>query len=141
MKRCTKQFHVYPYITERKSVEPGKFTWCIKDQVDFHTENIVYLIQCYKEQCKESKYIGKSERALSERISEHRGYIFRNDKRYAKGEHFNQPGHNLSNMKLTILEKVKSKDILYRKEREKYLIRMFNTFHKGMNRSPGLGSP
>ena len=42
--------------------------------------------------------------------------------RYATGEHFNKPGHNLSNTKATVLEKVTSHDPLYRKEREKYLI-------------------
>ena len=63
--------------------------------------------QCDKEHCKENEYIGESERPLSERICEPRGYIFRNDKRQATGDHFNQPGHSLSNMKVLVLEKGK----------------------------------
>ena len=35
MKRCTKQFHVCPYIRERKGVKSGKLTWSIYDQVYF----------------------------------------------------------------------------------------------------------
>ena len=69
-----------------------------------------------------------------------RDYINRKYMRYATGEHFNKPGHNLSNMKATVLEKVTSHDPLYRKEREKYLIGKYNFYHKGMNRSPGVGS-
>ena len=49
------------------------------------------------------------------------------------GEHFNRPGHSLSNMTVTILEKIYSNDIFYRKERETYHIRKFNTFDRGLN--------
>ena len=57
----------------------------------------------------------------------------------ATGRHFNSPGHSLSNMSIT-LERVKSRDPIYRKEREKYHIRKLNSFYMGMNGSPGLGS-
>ena len=73
-------------------------------------------------------------------MNELNGYITRKENRYATGEHFNQPGHNLSFMTATILEKVTSHDPLYRKERDKYFIHKFNSYHKGMNRSPGVGS-
>ena len=49
-------------------------------------------------------------------------------------EHFNLPGHNISNMKVTIVERVKKNDDQYRKEREKYFINKFNTFYRGINR-------
>ena len=52
----------------------------------------------------------------------------------ATGEHFNLPGHNISNMKVTIVERVKKNDDQYRKEREKYFINKFNTFYRGINR-------
>ena len=35
----------------------------------------------------------------------------------ATGEHFNLPGHSISNMKVTIVERVKKNDDQYRKER------------------------
>ena len=51
----------------------------------------------------------------------------------ANGVNFNSPGYNLSNITVTILEKVKG-DMLYRKEREKLLIRKLNTYYRGLNR-------
>ena len=56
------------------------------------------------------------------------------------GDHFNKPGHSISNMKITLLEKVKSTDPIYRKERAKYHIRKLNTFYNGMNKNIGVGS-
>ena len=47
-----------------------------------------------------------------------------------------ESGHSLADMKMVILEKVKKNDELYRKEREHYFIRKFNTYYKGLNRQP-----
>ena len=52
------------------------------------------------------------------------------------GEHFNKPGHSVSNLRITILEQIKNTNPLYRKEREKYHIRKFNTYYRGMNKMP-----
>jgi hypothetical protein len=52
----------------------------------------------------------------------------------ATGAHFNKPSHSLANLTVTVLEQVKFKDESYRKEREKYFIRKFNTYNNGMNR-------
>ena len=117
----------------------GKFTWNIDSKVDCTTENIVYLIQCNKENCLENKYIGETEKPMHERLSQHRGYVTRNTQD-ATGRHFNRPGHTLGNMNITILERVWSNDPIYRKERERYHIRKFNSYYQGMNGSPGLGS-
>ena len=68
-------------------------------------------------------------RQLRDRISEHVGYIRTNKVGEATGEHFNLKGHTLSHMKVTILEKVTSRDELYRKERESFDIRRFNKFY------------
>ena len=94
------------------------------------------MIFCDKERCKENKYIGESERSLKDILGEHKGYIKNRHMYTATGYHFNQPGHDISNMTITILEKVKKLDANYRKEREKYHIRMFNTYYRGMNRMP-----
>ena len=37
----------------------------------------------------------------------------------ATGDHFNQKGHKVSDMEITIVEKVYSNDELFRREREK----------------------
>ena len=78
------------------------------------------------------RYIGETSRILKFRLAEHRGYVNNGDDT-ATGEHFNLPGHSLSDLSITILEQVKKKDDLYRKEREKYFIRKFNTFYRGLN--------
>ena len=89
------------------------------------------MIECKK--CKE-RYIGESKRALKYRLADHRGYVNREYLATATGAHFNKPGHDLSHLMVTILEQVKSKDDIYRKEREKYLINKFNTYYKGLNK-------
>ena len=112
MRKCSKICHGCPYVQERKSVKQGKFIWSIIDQVDCESENILYLIQCNKTNYKLNKYVGKSERTAKQRISRHRAYIFRNEKKHGTGEHLNQARHSLAKMKFTILEIARSKDPL-----------------------------
>ena len=81
------------------------------------------------------KYVGETRRIMKFRFAEHIGYVNNYDDT-PTGEHFNSPGHSLADTTVTILEKVRSSDDLYRKEREKYFIRKFNTFYKGLNRQP-----
>ena len=59
---------------------------------------------------------------------EHRGYISNIFSNKATGHHFNLPGHSINNVTVTIIEKVKKNDTQYRKEREKFHIRKFNTY-------------
>ena len=82
------------------------------------------------------RYIGETHREPRERISEHRGYIHNKVTNQATGHHFNLPGHSLSDMKVMVIEKVKINDESYRKERESYHIRKFNTYYRGINRRP-----
>ena len=53
----------------------------------------------------------------------------------AIGAHYNGPGHKVSDMSVTILEKVHSKDPMVLAVREAYWIRRFNTKHRGVNRN------
>ena len=73
-----------------------------------------------KENCKqktkyENRYIGETERSLKDRISEHIEYINSKKCSEPEGEHFNQPGHQKSDMRVLILEKVESFHPQYRK--------------------------
>ena len=79
------------------------------------------------------KYVGKTDRTMRERFQKHKTYVNQKKLNKTTGEHFNKPGHTLSNMTITILEKVKLSDTLYRKEGEKYIIRKFNSYYNGMN--------
>ena len=80
------------------------------------------------------QYIGESERSLQERFSEHKSYAVNKKVNKATGEHFNQKGHKVSDMRVSIIEKTFSSDAAVRKEREKYFIMKIYTKYKGLNR-------
>ena len=80
-----------------------------------------------------SKYVGETEKTLAVRFAQHRGYARNKKLDKATGHHFNLPGHSMANMKVTILEKVKSNDPQMRKTRESLKIKKFNSKYKGMN--------
>ena len=135
MKKCGKNCTACPYIREVKSLRMNGKDWKINQNLNCNTYNCVYMIECKKDNCK-LKYVGETKRILKFRLADHRGYINNQDYTTATGEHFNSPGHSLSDLSITILERVKTKDDLYRREREKYFIRKFNTFYRGLNRQP-----
>ena len=136
MKKCMKQCPICPFVCEGKNIKTETFTWNINTEITCQTENLVYMVKCTKERCKESIYIGETERSLKERITEHIQYIKSNNKKQATGYHFNQPGHSLHDMIIMGIEKPRRIENEYRQERESYLIRKFNCFYKGMNRMP-----
>ena len=49
----------------------------------------------------------------------------------------NLPGHRVSDMKITIVEKVFNPDAMVREQREKYYINKFQAKYRGMNRKNG----
>ena len=78
--------------------------------------------------------MGQSERTLQTRFSEHRGYVNNKILTKATGEHYNLPGHTVADMKVSILEKVHSRNELVREERENLVIKNMNTKYKGLNK-------
>ena len=134
MKKCNKCVACY-YIKEGKSINTEKVKWKIIKRVDCETKNIIYLLECDKNNCQQ-KYVGETERNFRERVKEHLGYARTKKLNQPSGYHFNLPGHSISNMKFTILEQVRSNDPIYRREIERYLIEKFDTFHFGLNKKP-----
>ena len=134
MKRCGK-CKSCPFIKEGRSIKADKFTWSINKPFNCNSSNVVYLLECNKQNCN-LRYIGETQRQLKERINEHRGYARNGITSNATGEHFNMPGHSESNMQFTVIEQPKQKDLFYRKEREQHHISKFNTYYKGINREP-----
>ena len=88
----------------------------IKKRFDCNTYNLVYAILCKKARCNKV-YIGESMRMLWARIADHRGYVTRGEIDKATGAHFTQPGHSLADLRVTVLENTRGKNIEYRKER------------------------
>ena len=103
----------------------------INTSVNCKTTNIIYCISCLK--CR-VQYVGETERSLQERFSEHKAYVVNKHLQKATGAHYNTPGHSLSDMQVSVVEKVHSNDPLVRKEREDQFIRKLNTKYKGLNK-------
>ena len=133
MKKCQQNCPICPYIKEGRNLSINNQKWKINNNLNCESHNIVYIIQCNKENCKQS-YIGETKRKLKYRIADHKKYVRNENTEQATGQHFNLPGHSLANLTVSILEKVKKQENLYRKEREKYYINKFNTFYKGLNK-------
>ena len=100
----------------------------IRGTITCSTNFVVYLIKC---PCGLA-YVGKTNRALRTRISEHRSSIRCGDIRNPVAVHFNQHGHNISSFRYWGIEKVTRPPrggdhnrILL--QREAYYIYMLNT--------------
>ena len=101
MKRCN-NCGICPYVKEGKSVgaTSTNYKTNINTMVSCSSKNIIYLLGCKK--CPQ-QYIGESERSLRERFVEHRGYV--NTRNFSKttGVHFNEKGHSVSDMEISIV--------------------------------------
>ena len=134
MNKCNRQNCTScAYILEAKGVKINGVSWKINKKLNCNNYNIVYGIICKKDKCKEV-YIGETKRQLKFCLSDHRGYIVNKNTNTATGHHFNLPGHSLADLSVIVIEQVKKNYTLYRKEREEFHIRRFNTLYKGMNK-------
>ena len=135
MKKCSK-CSVCPFVKEGRTIQSKSTNLKIdiNMNVNCSTQNIIYLLSCKK--CSQ-QYIGETERMLKERFSEHKTYVNTNNQSKATGIHFKLKGHSISDMEITIIEKVFNKDPRFRKQREKLFIQKFNTKYRGLNRLNG----
>ena len=135
MKKC-QNCVICPFVKEGKTVASTSNN-CkvdINSSVTCASSNIIYLLGCKR--CPQ-QYIGETERSLKERFSEHRGYVTNNVISKATGKHFNEKSHRVSDMTITILEKIFNPNPQFRKTREKLWINKFNTKYKGLNKMNG----
>ena len=70
----------------------------------------------------QTQYVGESDRSLQSRFSEHLGHVKNQQISKATGEHFNMKGHQISDMEISIIEKLHNTSDLFRKQREKMFI-------------------
>ena len=133
MHRCKTNCKICPYVNTCKLVKATHTDKIVPLSKEYNcqTKNIVYLIQCLK--CRD-QYIGESQFTLEHRFNQHIGYVQNHDQRQATGRHFNLDGHLLSDMTITVLEKMNTEDSNYRKRRESHYMQQFNLKYKGMNR-------
>ena len=84
----------------------------------------------------QNTYIGLTTRKFQTRFSEHLGYIKSDKITEPSGEHFNLPGHSISDMKGMVLETVKSNNPFVLRAREALQIQKFDSFRQGLNKEP-----
>ena len=133
MRKCGEGCTACPYIREGKRIKINGVEWKINQDLHCDSYNIVHPLICKKENCRKV-YIGESKRLLKVRLDDHRGYVANNQLTKATGEDFNLPGHSLADLSVTAIERAKVNNTLYRKERKEYFIRLFNTYHRGINK-------
>ena len=96
-------------------------TWNISSPLNCESRNVIYKIGCKK--CRFFVYIGETERRFCDRLTDHRGYVSRKVLNHPIGHHFNQEGHDITDMIPLPIEKVYPEgDDLLRKRREKLWI-------------------
>ena len=132
MKKCL-NCPICPFVQPGHNVKStsNNYTVDINTAVTCKTRNMIYCITCKR--CSDQD-IGESERSRRERFSERRGYVTNRNLTKATGLHFNQRGHSVSDMSVTIVDKLYSNNENFRKERGKMYINKMQTKYKGMNR-------
>ena len=100
---------------------------------DFLIYNI-YCRKCTQEHPgDQDHYTGKTKDSMASRASAHRSDT-RTGKNKAVPEHFNGPGHSMSDMVFLPIEKVLNRDETLLASREEFWIRKKQSYEKGINR-------
>ena len=116
-----------------KKLELKKEIWTLDRIFTCQSFKPMYMLEFPIERCKQ-QYIGMTGGQLTFCLDEHGGYIIIQVTNRATGAPWNLPRHSLADLKVTILEQTNTKDEEYRKERDKYFIRRFDTFNREINR-------
>ena len=97
-----------------------------------NTVGVIYMTECHK--CG-IQYIGQTNRRFATRMREHIGDI-KNKRDTANAVHYNSKGHNLSDLRVMILERVVPNDLAFLLEREEMWIKRLETKRPhGLNRN------
>ena len=141
-KKCGKPCHICPFTLPDCHEVVGQVTSYrhhIEEPVSCESENCIYYWKCVKANCPDypgCEYIGMTSRQFKKRMGEHRDYVKRDVLTEPAGEHFNQRGHTVADLKGQVIEKVRSKDPFIIRARESMLIQKFDSFRQGLNKEP-----
>ena len=139
-KKCSKPCPVCPLSappTQKVKYGTSDYIHNIETPVNCQSENVIYMWRCNKENCNrkpENFYIGMTTRKFQTRFSEHIGYIKSEKISEPSGDHFNLPGHSLSDMEGLVLEEVTNRNPFILKARETMMIQKFDAFRFGLNK-------
>ena len=117
MTKCLYSCQTCPYVNTGRLIKAAasNYNHEIECSANCKTSNIVYCLTCNK--CKE-QYVGETEKSLGVRFGQHKGYVRNKKMEKATGYHFNQPGHSMSDMRISVMEKLWSDDCHMRETRE-----------------------
>ena len=96
-KKCENCKFMKPTNTFKSTVTGISFS--IKHKITCKSENVVYLMQCKK--CKK-QYVGETERALGERMNDHRSRMKKPKTLIAR--HFSAENHSIENLEIIGIE-------------------------------------
>ena len=125
---------VCPYVRRGSVLQNpiNKKSIKINSSLDCNSKNTVYCIFCNKSGCNQI-YVGQSQRELKTRFSEHKTSVRTNAKKVV-GQHFNGPGHSISNMEVAAIEKVFERGTQIIEKRESMWIEFLEAEFMGLNK-------
>ena len=104
----------------------------MSNKFNCNTAGVVYMVECHK--CG-IQYVGQTTRKFKTRMGEHINDI-KNKKDRAIANHFNSKGHNLSDFRTMVIERVIPNDTAWLLEREEMWIKRLETKHPhGLNKN------
>ena len=112
----------------------------VRGQITCTTSNVLYIATCEKgdKTCpSRPQYCGETGQTAEERFCGHRNTIvqaYHQGTTIPVGEHFQLPGHSVSDLVFIPVEKIYSRNIFVRKARERYLINKYNLIDSGLNK-------
>jgi hypothetical protein len=109
----------------KQDVANDGMVYIFKDKINCRTCNVIYGIHCAI--CSTMVYVGETGVSIYERFQNHLSSV-RRVTGDPVAEHFNIQDHNISMLKIVGIEKIKNRDIHYRKIRESFWIGKLNTF-------------
>ena len=130
---CSPKCQICPRILKDSIIKGTDQTdITVKNHNACQTWNAVYGIKCAK--CDRVMYVGETERTIAEKLKEHLADV-RHERNKAVAIHFNEPGHDISDFQIVILEKCTDRSRYYRKIRELFWIERLNTIiPSGLNK-------
>lgn len=123
--------HYSVNTSQHKSAYDGKL-YNIQSRIKCTDTFLIYSIQCRK--CPSIEYVGQTTQTASTRFYNHRSDV--TTKKLAKpvANHFNLPGHKLSDLVFLPFEKLRVKDKTMLDVRERYWISKKGTHKHGLNK-------
>ena len=136
--RCTRMgqagclmCHYSMNTLQHKSAYDGKL-YNIQSMIKCTDTYLIYSIQCRK--CPSIQYVGQTTQTASTRFSNHRSDVTTKKVDKPVSNHFNLPGHQLSDLVFLPFEKLRVKDKTMLEVRERYWISKKGTYKHGLNK-------